>query len=116
MDQSKALLALSALANETRLELVRALVAAGHDGLSAGEIARRLDVSASRLSFHLSALEHAGLITSRRVSRNVIYSADISGIGGVISYLLDDCCCADPKVRACCEGNRARKQTTESAP
>ena len=85
MDQSKALAALSALANETRIELVRALIAGGPDGLAAGEIARRLGVSPSRLSFHLAALEQAGLITSRRASRHVFYTADAGGIGGLIS-------------------------------
>lgn len=102
MEQSKALNALSALANGTRLELVRALIGTGAEGLAAGDIARRLDVSASRLSFHLSTLEHAGLITSRRESRHVFYMADATVIGQVIAYLLNDCCCAHPEIRACC--------------
>ncbi|MCV2872952.1 metalloregulator ArsR/SmtB family transcription factor [Defluviimonas sp. WL0050] len=102
MERKQALLALSALANETRLDLVRMLVGTGAEGLPAGEIARLLDISASRLSFHLATLEQAGLITSRRESRNVIYAADATGIGGTISYLLNDCCRADPEVRACC--------------
>lgn len=102
MDRTTALAALSALANETRLDLVRLLVGAGADGLPAGEIAGRLAVSPSRLSFHLSALEQAGLIVSRRASRQIIYAVDAGGIGGVISYLLNDCCRADPDIRACC--------------
>lgn len=102
MQKGKALTALSALANEVRLDLVRMLVGAGAEGLRAGEIARRLDISASRLSFHLAILEQAGLITSRRESRNVIYAADATGIGGTISYLLNDCCHANPEVRSCC--------------
>lgn len=104
MERSKVLSALSALAHETRLDLVRLLVPRGAEGLAAGEIARALGLSASRLSFHLAALEQAGLIRSRRVSRNVIYSADLEGIGGTISYLLADCCMDHPKVRACCAG------------
>ncbi|WP_151719240.1 ArsR/SmtB family transcription factor [Gemmobacter serpentinus] len=102
MEQGKVLASLSALAHESRLELVRLLVPHGDDGLPAGEIARALGLSASRLSFHLAALEQAGLIRSRRVSRNVIYSADLQGIGGTISYLLADCCLDHPEVRACC--------------
>ncbi|SPH17570.1 Transcriptional activator HlyU [Defluviimonas aquaemixtae] len=115
MEQSKALAALSALANETRLELVRALIASGEDGLAAGEIARRLGVSASRLSFHLSALEQAGLIRSRRASRHVIYTADAAGIGRVIGYLLNDCCCADPTVRACCTESSSAPRSVQPA-
>lgn len=102
MEQGKVLASLSALAHEARLKLVRLLVRQGEEGLPAGEIARTLGLSASRLSFHLAALEQAGLIRSRRVSRNVIYSADLQGIGGTISYLLADCCLDHPEVRACC--------------
>jgi DNA-binding transcriptional ArsR family regulator len=102
MNRTSALTALSALANETRLDLVRLLVGSGSDGLPAGEIAGQLSISPSRLSFHLSALEQAGLIVSRRASRQIIYAVDAAGIGAVISYLLNDCCRADPDIRACC--------------
>lgn len=107
MERSKVLSALSALAHEARLDLVRLLIGHGAEGLAAGEIGRRLGLPASRLSFHLSALEQAGLIRSRRVSRNVIYTADLAGIGGVMSYLLADCCLDHPEVLACC-GESAR--------
>ncbi|MEI4470743.1 metalloregulator ArsR/SmtB family transcription factor [Frigidibacter sp. MR17.24] len=102
MEQRKVLDALSALASETRLELIRLLVPAGKDGRSAGDLARALGVSASRLSFHLAALEQAGLVTSRRESRNVFYAADHAGIGNTFGWLIADCCCGHPEVRACC--------------
>lgn len=102
MDQPKALAALCALANATRLELVRLLIVTGPRGLAASDIAGRLGVSASRLSFHLAALEQAGLVTSRRASRNIFYAADTRALGGVIGYLLNDCCAGHPEVCACC--------------
>lgn len=102
MEQSKALGAFSALANEVRLDVIRILIGAGKDGLAACDIAERLRISASRLSFHLSTLEQAGLITSRRASRHIFYAADAGGIGAAVSYLLNDCCKADPEVSACC--------------
>ncbi|HPE27176.1 MAG: helix-turn-helix transcriptional regulator [Rhodobacteraceae bacterium] len=102
MEQSRVLAALAALANGTRLELVRALIGRGPAGMPAGEIARHLDVSASRLSFHLAQLEQAGLISGRRESRNVIYTVDTARMGHVIGYLLNDCCRSDPEVCACC--------------
>lgn len=102
MNREQALRALSALANGTRLDLVRLLMQAGDGGVAAGEIARALGISASGLSFHLSALESAGLIAQRRESRNVIYRADISGIGGTIAFLLGDCCLHHPEIAACC--------------
>ncbi len=103
MESDRVLLALSAMASATRLDLVRLLVVAGDDGLAAGRIAARLGMSASRLSFHLSALEQAGLIAARREGRSILYRADHAGIGGVIGYLLHDCCAGHPAVCACSE-------------
>jgi ArsR family transcriptional regulator, arsenate/arsenite/antimonite-responsive transcriptional repressor len=102
MDRSKVLAALSALSHEHRLELVRLLMPQGETGLAAGEIGQRLGLGASRLSFHLAALEQAGLIRSRRASRNVFYTIDLGGIGGTIAYLLNECCMDHPEVMACC--------------
>lgn len=105
MDESKALAALQALANEDRLALVRLLMPKGAEGLAAGEIARALGLSASRLSFHLAQLEQAGLIRARKVARNVIYSVDAAGMGGTIAFLMSDCCRDAPEVMACCRGH-----------
>lgn len=102
MDRSKALAALSALAHDTRLDLIRLLMPHGDTGMPAGQIAQALGLSAPRLSFHLAAMEQAGLIRSRRVARNVIYRVDAAGIGGTIAYLLNHCCCDHPAVRAAC--------------
>ena len=102
MDRSQVLVALSALAHETRLDLIRRLVCAGEGGMPAGQIAQALGLAAPRLSFHLAALEQAGLIHSRRVARNVIYSVDAPAIGQTLGYLLNDCCCDHPDVRAAC--------------
>lgn len=104
MEKSKALGALSALANDIRLELVRTLVTQGSEGMSAGDIARHLGLSPSRLSFHLSTLEQAGLIASQKSARHVFYAVDTAALGGVIRYLLNDCCRSHPAVSACCQG------------
>lgn len=102
MDQVQALDALSALAHETRLQIVRLLVPCGQSGLPAGEIGAAVDCSASRLSFHLSALEQAGLISARKDGRRVIYAAKRTQIGGLIHYLLNDCCAGDRTVGSAC--------------
>lgn len=102
MDRSKALAALSALAHETRLDLIRLLTPQGEEGMAAGLIAETLGIAAPRLSFHLSALEQAGLLRSRKVARHVFYSVDARGIGRTISYVLNDCCCDHPEVLAAC--------------
>lgn len=106
MDQSKALSALSALANPARLDLVRLLMPLGAEGMAAGEIGRALGLSASHLSFHLGTLEGAGLIRSRKVARNVFYSVDAAGMGATIAFLLNDCCMDHPEVVACCRHTR----------
>jgi DNA-binding transcriptional ArsR family regulator len=102
VDRHRVLVALSALAHETRLDLIRLLTPLGDAGMPAGQIAQALGLASPRLSFHLSALEQAGLIRSRRASRNVIYSVDAAGLGRTISYLLNDCCADHPEVLAAC--------------
>ena len=102
VDRQKVLAALSALAHETRLDLIRLLTPLGDAGMPAGQLAQALGLAAPRLSFHLAALEQAGLIRSRRVARNVIYSVDAGGLGRTISYLLNDCCADHPEVLAAC--------------
>jgi ArsR family transcriptional regulator, arsenate/arsenite/antimonite-responsive transcriptional repressor len=92
MDQKHAIAALGALAQETRLALFRLLVTCGPEGLSAGIIAERLGVAPSSLSFHLQQLVHAGLITQRRLSRQLIYSAEYGTMNQLLAYLTENCC------------------------
>jgi len=92
MDQVDAVAALGALAHETRLALFRLLVTCGPEGLAAGAIAETLGVPPSSLSFHLQELAHAGLITQRRLSRNLIYSAEYGAMNRLIAYLTENCC------------------------
>jgi ArsR family transcriptional regulator len=92
MDQKHAIAALGALAQETRLELFRLLVTCGPEGLPAGMIAERLGVLPSSLSFHLQQLVHAGMITQRRLSRQLIYSAEYGTMNELLAYLTENCC------------------------
>ena len=102
MNENNALAMLSALSDKTRLRIVRYLVECDEDGASAGDIGAHVNASSSRASFHLSALEKAGAITSERQSRKIIYSANMDELGGLISFLLNDCCGDHPDIRACC--------------
>ena len=92
MDEHRAVLALGALAQETRLALYRLLVAEGPLGLPAGAIAERLGVAPSSLSFHLQQLLHAGLVTQRRAGRQLIYAAEYETMNTVLAYLTENCC------------------------
>lgn len=103
MDKVQALTAFSALSHPDRLDLIRLLVDQGPEGMAAGEIGRALGgMAASRLSFHLSILETAGLIGARRAARNVIYAARTQDLGALVRYLMRDCCASHPAILACC--------------
>jgi len=58
-------------------------------------IAERLGVQPSSLSFHLAQLVHAGLITQRRLSRQLIYSAEYGAMNALLAYLTENCCGRD---------------------
>ena len=92
MDSQATILALAALAHETRLALYRMLVECGPAGLPAGAIAERLAVPPSSLTFHVQHLHRAGLVTQRRVGRQLIYAADYGAMNGLIAYLTENCC------------------------
>jgi DNA-binding transcriptional ArsR family regulator len=87
-----AVAALAALAQEHRLALFRLLVQAGSDGMAAGAIADALGVPNSSLSFHLSQLRSAGLVTQERRHRSLIYRADFAAMNALLSYLTENCC------------------------
>jgi DNA-binding transcriptional ArsR family regulator len=98
MNERQVLSAFAALSQETRLRIMRMLVIAGQDGLAAGVIAEKADVSASNVSFHLKELEHAGLVTARRDSRSIVYSVAYEKLSGLIRFLMEDCCAGHPEV------------------
>jgi DNA-binding transcriptional ArsR family regulator len=101
VNETQALNAFAALSQETRLRIVRLLVTAGPSGLSAGAIGKAMDgASSSRMSFHLSQLEHAGLAVSRRQGRSIIYSAAFPALADLIAFLMRDCCQGHPEVCA----------------
>ena len=97
VDTKSAVRALAALAQDSRLDVFRLLVQAGPEGMPAGEIAERLRIPSSTLSFHVKALAHAGLIESRQQGRFVYYSANFSAMNALIAFLGENCC----KGRAC---------------
>ncbi|MBZ9701828.1 MULTISPECIES: ArsR/SmtB family transcription factor [unclassified Mesorhizobium] len=100
MDERQALSAFAALSQETRLRILRHLVIAGPDGIAAGAIAEKVEVSASNVSFHLKELERAGLISVRRDSRSMVYSAEYDTLSGLIRFLMEDCCSGRLEIRA----------------
>lgn len=92
MKAGQAVEALSALAQEHRLQLFRLLVQAGTEGMAAGELARAIAIPNSSLSFHLGHLTRAGLIEQRRQGRSLIYTANYRTMDRLIAYLMENCC------------------------
>jgi ArsR family transcriptional regulator, arsenate/arsenite/antimonite-responsive transcriptional repressor len=88
----EAIKALSALASEARLAVYRLLVKRGPEGYTPSELIKHLDVPAPTLSFHLKELLQAGLIVSRRESRNLYYSPSFERMNALVRFLTENCC------------------------
>ncbi len=97
MENWSAVDALSALAHESRLAIFRLLVPEGPDGLPAGEIGKRLGIAANALSFHLTRLRYAGLVSVRRNGQQMIYAAAYDGMQRLMGFLTENCCQKDAR-------------------
>ena len=100
MDKESAIVALSALAQATRLDTFKLIVRYEPDGLPAGEIARELAVPHNTMSAHLAILGRAGLIKAERQSRSIIYRADLATLRAMTLFLVKDCCQGRPELCA----------------
>ena len=96
-----ALVALAALAQESRLAVIRLLVEVGPEGLPANKISEHVGIAPSSLSFHMKELTYAELVTSRQESRFVIYSANFATVNALLAYLTENCCNNVPCVPVC---------------
>lgn len=106
MEEKDVIRALAALAHGHRLQIFRALVVAGHDGLTPGVMAEGAGIPAATLSFHLKELMNAGLVTQERQGRHLVYRAAFEHMNSVLGYLTENCCqggaCAVPAGPAAC--------------
>jgi protein-tyrosine-phosphatase len=74
------------------------LIGAGPNGLPAREISGRLGIPASTTSFHLAALERAGLIRATRQGRQIIYALRVAALRELIAFLTEACCGGQPEL------------------
>jgi DNA-binding transcriptional ArsR family regulator len=100
MEPQSAVSALSALAHPGRLEVFRLLVRAGPEGMAAGEIARATGSLANTLSTNLNVLAGAGLVSSRRDGRSIIYAAGYDRMRDLLAFLMEDCCGGNAEICA----------------
>ncbi len=92
MDIQEALIIFDALSQETRLSAFRLLVQAGSGGMPAGSLSEGLGIPHNTMSFHLTHLTNAGIISSRKEGRSMIYSANFDAMNGLVGFLVKDCC------------------------
>jgi len=105
MESKDVVRSLSALAHDLRLEVFRALVVVGQQGITPGTMAEHLGVPAATLSFHLKELMNAGLVSQERLGRNLIYRASFEHMNALLSYLTANCCQGEaclPAATSCC--------------
>ncbi len=96
METKAVIIALAALAQETRLAIFRLLVQQGPEGLAAGKIGEALELAPATLSFHLKELSRAGLLDARQEGRSIIYSTNFAAMNGVVGFLTENCCGGEP--------------------
>jgi ArsR family transcriptional regulator len=96
MEQTDAVAALAALAQDNRLDVFRLLVQAGPEGMPAGNVASALKLAPNTLTFHFDRLRHAGLVTVRREGRLMIYAARYDEMNALLGYLTENCCQGRP--------------------
>ena len=95
--------ALEAIAQESRLGIFRLLVQAGPEGLPAGRIAERMKLPAPTLSFHVSHLKRCGLVTCERRGTSLVYSANFDAMNEIVGYLTENCCGRAAQCAPICE-------------
>jgi DNA-binding transcriptional ArsR family regulator len=98
MEDTAAVRAFTALAQENRLAIFRHLVGAGPSGIPAGEIGRAVGISATSVSFHLKELDRAGLVRQTRHGRFIHYALHVEGVRQLIEYLTEECCSGHPEL------------------
>jgi len=114
MNAARTVEALGALAHEHRLAIYRLLVQAGPDGMSAGDIAERIGLVPSSLTFHVQSLQRAGLIAQRRLGRQLFYSADFAAMNELVGYLTKNCCGGTESCAPVCKPMAAAKTTAKA--
>src|SRR5687768_8333507 len=113
MEKSDAVVALAALAQDSRLDVFRLLVQAGPEGMPAGQVAEALSLAPNTLTFHFDRLRSAGLVTVRREGRSMIYAAQYDAMNALLGFLTDNCCQGAPEKCAPAECKPTKSKRTK---
>src|SRR6266567_4096351 len=75
-----------ALADPTRREILRLL---SQKEMTAGELAKRFDMTKPSMSHHFTVLKEADLIRSRREGQQIWYSVNTTVVQDVLTWAMD---------------------------
>ena len=92
MDQKQAIECFSAMAQDSRLAILKLLMRESPEGTRVSDISKKLNIVPSTLSGHLSVLRRSGLLNSRRNQREIFYSADLETINDLMLFIVEECC------------------------
>lgn len=85
--------AFAALGSEQRIRVLRALVKAGPEGLTVGELRERVNLPASTLTHHLKTLADVDLVKQERLGRSIFCAAaDYDHVDALSVFLMQECC------------------------
>jgi DNA-binding transcriptional ArsR family regulator len=90
---------LSAMGAEARLRIMQLLLSAHPEGLVVGEIQGELDIPNSTLSHHLDKLRVENLVSVRRESTFLHYTANTDALQGLLRFLYAECCTRNKAVK-----------------
>lgn len=100
MNNKTAIKCFSAIAHDGRLSLMKKLIKAGPGGLSSGALAQAQKINATTASAQLLTLSNAGLVTSKRIGKQVIYRAQFDKFQALVGFLMEECCREDMQAEA----------------
>lgn len=101
MKIKSALNAFASLSQETRLQTLRLLVEHGKAGAAAGVLSETLGIPHNTLSFHLAHLGKAGLVTSKKQGRSIVYKANLKTINALMAFMTENCCIRETDCKEC---------------
>jgi DNA-binding transcriptional ArsR family regulator len=90
---------LSAMGTEPRLRIMQLLLSMHPDGLVVGDIQSELDIPNSTLSHHLDKLKSEDLVSVRRESTFLRYTANTEALQELLQFLYAECCTRNKAVK-----------------
>jgi DNA-binding transcriptional ArsR family regulator len=89
----------SAMGTEPRLRVMQLLLSAHPEGLVVGDIQSELRIPSSTLSHHLEKLKNEDLVSVRRDSTFLWYTANTESLQELLGFLYSECCARNQAVK-----------------